>query len=152
MSEEGSGATGEQIDQAEVTRLAHDLRLACMRVSRRVRFEASSDLAPHQFSALGRLEQRARTLTELAECERISVPSMSRTVAALVDRGVVARAADPSDGRAVVLSITADGVRLLEVERAQRDAWMARQLEELDAADHTVLARATQILERVMAQ
>ncbi len=51
----------------QLTRLASDLRLACMRISRRVRFESSHDVAPHQFSVLCRLEDAPRTPGELAE-------------------------------------------------------------------------------------
>ena len=38
--------------------LANDLRLACMRISRRVRFESTDTVAPHQFSVMCRLEAR----------------------------------------------------------------------------------------------
>ena len=34
---------------AAVSRLAGELRLACMRISRRVRFESTDAVAPHQF-------------------------------------------------------------------------------------------------------
>lgn len=139
-------------DEDEITRLAHDLRIACMRVSRRVRFETPAALAPHQFSALARLQLRAHTLTELAESERVSPPSMSRTVAGLVERALVARGADPDDGRAVVLSITSEGTDLLAAERAKRDAWMAEHLAELSASERAVLAQAAEVLERVMAR
>lgn len=136
----------------DVVRLAHDLRLACMRVSRRVRFETSAEIAPHQFSVLARLDVRTRTLKELAECERVSPPSMSRTVTALVDLGWVERADDPDDGRLVVLSLSPLGRDVLTAERAKRDVWMAERLEHLSTDDHAVLARATDILEAVMAQ
>lgn len=137
---------------SDVVRLAHDVRLACMRVSRRVRFESSEELAPHQFSVLARLAVRARTLKELAECERISPPSMSRTVAALVETGWVARADDPDDGRLVVLSLTEEGAAVLVAERAKRDVWMAERLESLSPQERATLAAATDILEAVMAQ
>ena len=54
--------------------MATDLRLACMRISRRVRFESSHDVAPHQFSVLCRLEEAPRTPGELAEIERVASP------------------------------------------------------------------------------
>src|SRR6476469_9682225 len=85
--------------------LAGELRLACMRISRRVRFESTDVVAPHQFSVLARLEETPRTPRELADIERVSAPSMSRTVAALVERGLVLRADDPTDGRQVILSL-----------------------------------------------
>ena len=46
------------LPEPSVAALAHDLRVACMRVSRRVRFETTTQLAPHQFSALVRLAEQ----------------------------------------------------------------------------------------------
>lgn len=136
----------------DVTRLAHDLRLACMRVSRRVRFETSAEIAPHQFSVLARLDKGSLTLKDLAATERVSPPSMSRTVTGLVERGWVTRTDDPDDGRLVVLSLNQDGSDVLAAERAKRDAWIAERLDHLSAAERAVLAKATDILEAVMAQ
>ena len=65
--------------RAELISLSNDIRLACMRISRRVRFESDREMAPHQFSVLCRLEGTPRTNSELAEIERVSAPSMKRT-------------------------------------------------------------------------
>ena len=75
----------------QLTRMATDLRLACMRISRRVRFESSHDVAPHQFSVLCRLEEAPRTPGELADIERVAKPSMTRTVGALANAASSAR-------------------------------------------------------------
>lgn len=121
-----------------------------MRVSRQVRFEATTDVAPHQFSVLVRLSEHPCTAGELAERERVSAPSMSRTVAALVERGLVQRATDATDGRVVVLSLTDRGDQVLTTERGRRDGWMAVRLQGLPEADLDVLRRATTVLERVI--
>ena len=47
--------------RAQRDRLTSDLRMACMRISRRVRFESTAPVAPHQFSVLVRLEEQVRT-------------------------------------------------------------------------------------------
>ena len=133
--------------------LAYDLRLACMRISRRVRFESTSDLvAPHQFSVLVRLEETPRTPRELADIERVSAPSMTRTVGALVERGLVQRADDPTDRRQVILSLTAEGTVMLKDIRRRRDEWMATRLKGLSAEERDVLTRASEILLRVAGQ
>ncbi len=129
--------------------MASDLRLACMRISRRVRFESSHDVAPHQFSVLCRLEDAPRTPGELAEIERVAKPSMTRTVAALVERELVSRQDDPSDGRQVILSLTDDGRRTLRAIRRRRDAWMSSRVSVLTPEEQEVLTRATEILTRV---
>ena len=67
--------------------IASRLRVACMRISRRVRFESESQVLPHHFSVLLRLEEGPKTPRELADIEKVSAPSMTRTVAAIVDNG-----------------------------------------------------------------
>jgi DNA-binding MarR family transcriptional regulator len=138
--------------RAEKDRLTHDLRMACMRISRRIRLESSNDVAPHQFSVLVRLEDGPHTPKELADVERVSAPSMTRTVARLVDAGLVARAADPTDGRVVILSLTRDGRRAIRDIRRRRDQWIATRLERLTDDERALLASATTLLERVAAE
>ena len=144
--------TRNPLNSPQLTRMATDLRLACMRISRRVRFESSHDVAPHQFSVLCRLEETPRTPGELAEIERVAKPSMTRTVGALVARGLVLRQPDPTDGRQVILSITAEGRRSVRAIRRQRDAWMASRVAALTPEEQDVLARATVILAKVAAE
>ena len=137
------------LNAQQLTRMATDLRLACMRISRRVRFESSHDVAPHQFSVLCRLEEAPRTPGELAEIERVAKPSMTRTVGALVDRGLVLRQDDPLDGRSVILSLSEEGRRSVKAIRRKRDAWMATRVARLTPEEQDVLARATEILAKV---
>jgi DNA-binding MarR family transcriptional regulator len=120
-----------------------------MRISRRVRFESTHVVAPHQFSVLCRLEEAPRTPSELAEIEKVSGPSMTRTVAALVERGLVDRTADPADRRQVILSLTRDATTLLKDIRRKRDAWMSVRVGRLTPEEQDVLRQASAILTRV---
>lgn len=133
-------------------RLATELRQVCMRISRRSRFENTQELAPHQFSVLAQVEKGVDRAGELARIECVSAPSMSRTVAALVDRGLLARADDPEDGRASVLSLTTDGRACLHGVRRSRDAWMLTRIDSLTDEECRTLERAGEILERVAAR
>ena len=144
--------TTQSTQNPSLAHLANDLRLACMRISRRVRFESTQDVAPHQFSVMARLEDNALTPRELAEIERVSPPSMTRTVAGLVERGLVTRTDDPLDGRKVFISLTTEGLSLLSETRRRRDAWMATRLRGISADDREVLVRATAILTRVASE
>ncbi len=56
---------------------------------------------------------------------------MTRTVNCLLDRGMVTRAAHPTDGRQVVVSVSDEGLTLLDAERRRRDAWLAKRMREL---------------------
>jgi DNA-binding MarR family transcriptional regulator len=144
--------TTQTVHNPSLAHLANDLRLACMRISRRVRFESTQDVAPHQFSVMARLEDNALTPRELAGIECVSPPSMTRTVAGLVERGLVTRTDDPLDGRQVFISLTAEGMSLLSETRRRRDAWMASRLKGISAEEREVLVKATAILTRVASE
>jgi DNA-binding MarR family transcriptional regulator len=74
---------------------------------------------------------------------------MTRTVGALVERGLVLRQDDPLDRRSVILSLTEDGRRSIAAIRRKRDAWMASRVAKLTPEEQDVLARATVILTKV---
>lgn len=131
--------------------LASSLRLAVMRLARRMRAERpDSDLSLTQLSALAVLERQGPlTPRELAAAERIRPPSMTRVVAALEAAGLVIRTDHPSDGRQVLLAASPAGVALLREDRRRREAWLAQRLGELDADDREVLQRAAAVLDRL---
>ncbi|GGL34163.1 putative HTH-type transcriptional regulator MarR [Phycicoccus endophyticus] len=145
-------ASSATMTRAQKDRLTSDLRMVCMRVSRRVRFESTTEVAPHQFSVLARLEDGPRTPKEVADIEQVSAPSMSRTVSGLVERGLVDRADDPTDGRQVILSLTKAGRQTIRETRRRRDQWLATRLERLTDDERALLCRATELLERVAAE
>lgn len=134
------------LTRTELIRLASDLRLACMRISRRVRYESDLLLPPHQFSVLSRLEEGPKTNSELAEIERVSAPSMKRTTNCLVEEGYVGRADDPSDGRQVILSLTPEGLKWLKRIRRHRDEWMLERFKHLSEEELAVLVSARDLL------
>ena len=136
----------------EITSLANDLRIAAQRLARRVRFEGTSEVAPHQFSVLVKLRQRPYTPGELAQDERVSAPSMTRTVNCLVAAGYVDRVADPADGRQRLLTLTRTGLALIEKTIHDRDDWMSRRLAGLSDAERAVLAESVEILKKVLAE
>jgi len=133
--------------------LAADLRIALMRSVRRIRRERSSAaITDGQYSVLAWLEKRgAMTPRELADAEHVQPPSMTRTVNALAEAGLVSRTGHPDDGRQVLVEITAEGTREVTETRRRRDAWLARRLADLAPEERETLARAAEILRRVVA-
>ena len=132
--------------------LSSALRISVMRLARRLRSErdAAQDLSLNQLSALGVLDRHGpMTVGQLAAHERVQPPSMTRTVAGLVERGLVVRRPDPTDGRQVVVAVSEAGCELVLAERRRKDAWLAQRLRELPAEDREALRRATPILERL---
>ena len=135
------------------TALASSLRLAVMRLARRMRSErADTSLTLTQLATLATLERRGPlTPRELAAAERVQPPSMTRIAASLEVAGLVTRTDHPTDGRQVLLSVAPAGVALLREDRRRREAWLAQRLRELDPEDLDVLRRATAVLDRLAA-
>jgi DNA-binding MarR family transcriptional regulator len=131
------------------TDLAARLRLGITRTARRLRQEAGGSLSPSQIAALATIERHGPlTPSELAQRERVQRPTVTRVLARLEEAGLAQRAGDPADRRSSLVTITADGRELLAAQRTRKDAYLARRLEALDAADRATLERAAELLER----
>ena len=88
------------------------------------------DLTSPETSALARLDRTGpMTAAELARLERISPQSIGATVAALEERGLIAREPDPADGRRSILSLSTEGHALLERRRSARSEHLSEALE-----------------------
>ncbi|MFO7689853.1 MAG: MarR family transcriptional regulator [Cryobacterium sp.] len=137
--------------RSTVAELSHDFRLANARLARRLRQEqAQNELSPSQFSALGTLfVEGAQTLSQLSERDRVTPPSMNRTVNALVAAGLVHRAQAHDDARKVTLTATNAGLELMRETRKRREAWLARRLEHLTPEQLRVLSEATSIMKEL---
>lgn len=134
----------------ELGHLANAVRTTCQQVSRRVRFEANPELAPHHASALFKLLDGPRTPGELADLERVAAPSMTRTVTCLAERGLVTLTGNPNDGRSKLVALTDAGRAALEATVRARDDWMVQRLAGLSVADQQILQAASEVLNRVL--
>ena len=134
----------------ELLTLANDLRVACQRVARRVRFESTSDVPPHQFSVLvGLHRQGPQTPTQLAATDAVSTPSMTRTVNCLNEAGLVERIPHPDDGRQILVRITEAGEKVIEETVASRDTWMLTHIAAFDDDKLALLRQAADLLMEV---
>lgn len=139
--------TGDPVTEGAMFTLANDLRLACQRIARRVRFESTSDVAPHQFSVLVRLHKAGpQTPTQLAAHDRVSTPSMNRTINGLAEAGLVERLPHPDDRRQVLVRSTDKGADVVRDTIAKRDTWMIEHLEGMDEGQLELLRRAADLL------
>jgi DNA-binding MarR family transcriptional regulator len=66
--------------------------------------------------------------SKLAEFLHSEISTISRQSSSLVQHGLVERQADPEDGRACLLAPTAEGMRVFEENRKQRNQWLAELL------------------------
>jgi DNA-binding MarR family transcriptional regulator len=129
--------------------LASDLRVVLGQVVRRLR--AENQLPLTQSAVMGRLERGGpRSVSDLAQEERIRPQSMAPAVAGLEERGFVLRRPDPNDGRRALVDLTDAGRAALDQDRRQRDEWLARTIaDDLDPGEQAVLMQAVEILRRL---
>jgi DNA-binding MarR family transcriptional regulator len=101
-------------------------------------------------ATLARLQRSGPArLTELASAEGVSQPSMTALIARLAGQGLVQRAADPHDGRAVVLTLTPTGGEVLAQRRAERTRQITGPLAGLSDDDVRRIADALPALIRL---
>ena len=86
-------------------------------------------------------------LSSLAASQGVTQPGMTQLIARMKEAGLVERAADPDDGRAVKLHITAAGRTLLSCRLAMRAERLAGLLTQLSLDDQAALAAALPAIE-----
>lgn len=131
--------------------LASALRVSLARLTRRLRRQAAAHtLTPTQFATLAAVERHSGiTPGELAELEKVQPPSMTRVIATLEERGLVARSPHPTDRRQVTVAVTDSAKALLKEERRLKEAWLTQRLKELTPEERAVLRQAAPILEKL---
>lgn len=128
-----------------------ELRMATFRLARRLRAQRAVDtMSDGQFAVLAALSIHGEhTLGQLADRERVTAPSMNRTVTLLEDAGYLTRTPDDDDRRKVTIALT-DAGRLVVAETVRRrDAWLEAALAALDEDERRTLAAAAEIMRKV---
>ncbi len=132
--------------------LAARLRLAVVRLNRRLRAQRSEDRAATltQLSALSTLDKNGpMSPGELAGRERVQPPSMTRVISALEESGFVSRRPHPTDGRQTVIAVTSTGKAYVAAEVSARERWLDQRLAALSEDERRVLCRAAEIIDRM---
>jgi DNA-binding MarR family transcriptional regulator len=88
------------------------------------------------------------TLTEVAEKQRVSLPTMSNTISVLVEHGWVERIADENDRRRAELRLTAEGQAAVDRMHDQVEQLLVTRLCELPSADVAQLSAGLTVLLR----
>jgi DNA-binding MarR family transcriptional regulator len=134
----------------DIAALASQLRIAVARMARTLRREAGEGITPTMMCALATIEHHGpMTVGALAEHERVTKPTVTRTVRALVDQGLVVRTGDVEDGRVAWLTLSVEGRRLVHRVRRRKDEYLARRLRGLAQDEIEALQRAADVLTRI---
>ena len=105
---------------------ATELRESLMAVARQLRrHRPDNGLTLSQMQLLGEISRTGVTTpAELGVRMHVRVQSLTDSLNELVSRGLLTRRPDENDRRRQLVEITADGLALLEADRAERDAWL----------------------------
>ena len=134
--------------------IAEGLNSAAVHLLRRLRrVDLALGVGPARLSALSVLVFGGpRSLGELSGEEQVTPATMSRVVSGLEADGLAVRNAHPKDLRALRITATAKGRRLMYRGRGQRVAQLAAQLEKLSRVELGHLESAVRILRRLEEQ
>jgi DNA-binding MarR family transcriptional regulator len=136
-----------RLDPAE---LASRLRVSVWRAARRMRVESSVGISPTLHAALHTVELHGPiTPGQLAQHENVRKPTMTRTIASLLNEGLIERTPDPLDGRVSWLKVTPAGAKLLQRARQRQTEFLAARVKKLSDEDRRVLDLAASVLDRL---
>jgi DNA-binding MarR family transcriptional regulator len=107
--------------------------------------------APAHFGLLSVLSVRPRMLTDLASLQGVSLPTMSSSISAMVERGWVKRTAPEEDRRVVIIEVTATGRAALERVSRAAETHLADMLAPLDVPARRRLLGGLGVLRKVFA-
>jgi DNA-binding MarR family transcriptional regulator len=137
-------ATSDRLDDQEI-------RLAIQRLARRIRsMQSDETVTEGQRAVLFALSNNgAQTLGSLSEHERVTPPSMNRTINALVKADLVTRVGAEDDGRKVSIDLSPSGRTYIADTKRKRDAWFTRQLERLTHEQREIIDQSATILREI---
>lgn len=128
--------------------------MATFRLARRLRSQRAIDtMSDGQFAVLAALSAHGpHTLGELAERERVTAPSMNRTVNCLETSRFVTRTPDESDRRKVNIALTDEGRAVVDETVRRRDSWLEQALADLTPEQRGILHGAAELMREVAAR
>src|SRR5436305_7727136 len=112
--------------------------------------ESGRDLSRTAASVLATLDEGPRRITDLAAGEAVAQPTVTSLVGRLERDGLVRRAPDPADARAVLVRLTDAGRERLARRRAARAAVLDERLTALTDDDRALLQAALPALEKLI--
>lgn len=131
--------------------LGADLLAVVARLNRLATQRIQMPLPSAQARLLATIEAQGEArIGDLAAVDHCSQPTMTTQVRRLEDAGLVSRTIDPGDARAVRISITPEGLHTLNAVRKDRAAAIEPQLARLEPIDRAVLAKAVDVLRRLL--
>jgi len=138
MTTSDTGPPGRGSEQAELIDVL--VQSAFMTMALLSSMAADNDLSLTQLRVLAILRDRRVRMSALAAYLGLDRSTMSGLVERAEKRGLLARAPDPSDGRAVEVFLTSDGAGLADAVAARIERELAPSTGRLDPGERGVLS------------
>jgi DNA-binding MarR family transcriptional regulator len=146
-----SAATERRAAEGAVAGLGADLLAVVARLNRYATQRIQMQLPAAQARLLSTIDAHGEArICDLAAVDHCSQPTMTTQVRRLEDAGLVTRAVDPGDARAVRIKITTEGMQTLNRVRVDRARAIEPQLGELNDTDRQTLVEAVTVLRRLL--
>jgi DNA-binding MarR family transcriptional regulator len=139
------GTRGRQLDE-----IAEALPQRASALSRIFLTRTSICVSRTEVGVLRILSAGPRRITELASIERVTQPAITLLVNRLAERGWVERVSDPTDGRAVLVSLTSSGADAFAQLRQEYRQMLHAEMAMLCDEDVDTLARSVEILDELI--
>jgi DNA-binding MarR family transcriptional regulator len=139
------GTRGRQLDE-----IAEALPQRASALSRIFLTRTSICVSRTEVGVLRILSAGPRRITELAAIERVTQPAITLLVNRLAERGWVERVSDPTDGRAVLVSLTSSGADAFAQLRQEYRQMLHAEMAMLCDEDVDTLARSVEILDELI--
>jgi DNA-binding MarR family transcriptional regulator len=145
-----TGGPGEPTAERQRAIDAARLRVAVLRLSRRLRKHDLAGLTPSQLSTLSSVGKTGPVrLGDLAAAERIAPSTLTRLVNVLEDRGYLVRKPAPEDARAYLVTLTDSGSEVLGRIREEATSMLTDILKTLTPEQLAALEAALPALEQL---
>ena len=137
---------------SKAARAAIRLRSTVSHLTRQLRAQSSHEgPGAAKLGVLGQLYRIGPlTPTQLALCERVRLQTLTRLLAELEIEKLIARRPHERDARQSLLSLTAEGIRMLTTDMKRREASLASAIgKQLSAAESAQLLDACELIDRL---
>jgi DNA-binding MarR family transcriptional regulator len=112
---------------------------------------ASHELSLTESVVMARLARDGpATTADLARAEGMRPQSMGTTIAALEAMGIVERKPHPTDGRQVIIELTAKGADVRKVTTDEKRTWLAQAIAQLSKEEQETLFAAGKLIRRLV--
>lgn len=112
---------------------------------------ASNDLSWAQMTVLARLgKDGPSTTADLARAERMKPQSMRTIILALEGMGLVERKPHQTDGRQIIIKLTAKGTAVRKIASDEQWTWLVQAITRLDKEEQKTLFAAGEIIKRLV--